>query len=240
VIGATGGSGTRVFARLARLGGLFIGTKLNSSEDAIDFGEYSDCWINAFILRDQHPRDAVTDAMADDLRSLLVTHVADRPPSVPWGWKEPRSIFLLPFFAAVLPPLRFLHVVRDGRDIAFSENQNQPRKHGRAFLGESARNLPPPLRAMALWTRLNLAAADYGENKLGDRYLRVRLEDLCREPDQTTAQVLEFFGLDGDATSLAATEVSPPGGLGRWRGEERDLVSELGRIGGEALARFGY
>lgn len=46
LIGATSGSGTRVFARIVRRAGLFIGTNLNVSEDAVDFGAYSDSWIN--------------------------------------------------------------------------------------------------------------------------------------------------------------------------------------------------
>ena len=68
--------------------------------------------------------------MLDDLGVLLVEHCATLEPGRPWGWKEPRSIYLLPFFHQQLPALRFLHVVRDGRDMALSANQNQLRKHG--------------------------------------------------------------------------------------------------------------
>ena len=39
-IGATGGSGTRVVARIVREGGMFTGTDLNAYEDALPFGEY--------------------------------------------------------------------------------------------------------------------------------------------------------------------------------------------------------
>jgi hypothetical protein len=49
LVGATGGSGTRVFARIVRRAGLFIGTNLNVSEDAVDLGAYSDRWINTFM-----------------------------------------------------------------------------------------------------------------------------------------------------------------------------------------------
>ncbi|BCW93430.1 MAG: hypothetical protein KatS3mg007_1324 [Thermoanaerobaculum sp.] len=57
-----------------------------------------------------------------------------------WGWKEPRSIYLLPFWNELMPSLRFIHVIRDGRDMAFSANQNQLRKHGKCILGESLDN----------------------------------------------------------------------------------------------------
>ena len=49
VIGATGGSGTRVVARILRDAGLFTGTELNESEDAWKLGDYSDRWINGYL-----------------------------------------------------------------------------------------------------------------------------------------------------------------------------------------------
>ena len=75
---------------------------------------------------------------AAELRALVARQHAEAD-GRPWGWKEPRSVYLLPFLAAELPGLRFLHVVRDGRDMAFSENQVQLRKHGDAVLGRERR-----------------------------------------------------------------------------------------------------
>ena len=43
-----------------------------------------------------------------------------------WGWKSPRSIYYLPYYKAVLgDAFRFIHVVRDGRDVALGDNQMQ-------------------------------------------------------------------------------------------------------------------
>ena len=43
-----------------------------------------------------------------------------------WGWKGPRSIYFLPFYQAVFGDnFRFLHVLRDGRDVAYGDNQMQ-------------------------------------------------------------------------------------------------------------------
>ena len=55
--------------------------------------------------------------------------VLGTPPNVPvsqairYGFKAPVAMTLLPFWQALEPKLKFLHVVRDGRDIAFSANQ---------------------------------------------------------------------------------------------------------------------
>ena len=50
--------------------------------------------------------------------------------------KNPRSMFLLPFFDSYFPALKFIHIVRDGRDMAYSKNQNQLHKHGSTLLDQ--------------------------------------------------------------------------------------------------------
>jgi len=242
VIGATGGSGTRVFARIVRRGGLFIGTNLNASEDAVDLGAYSDRWINTFMDRRALPlRPGVEGDMRRDLDAVLARHLAPLAGAPrPWGWKEPRCIYLLPFFHERFAALRVLHVLRDGRDMAYSPNQNQLTKHGPTLLRKAETAWPQPVRSAALWSRINLRTADYGERHLAGRYLRVRLEDLCAEPVPTIAQVLEFFDLRGDAAEIARQEVTVPESLGRWRAHDAETLAVLHGVAGEALARFGY
>jgi hypothetical protein len=244
VIGATGGSGTRVVARIVRYGGLFIGTQLNQSEDAVEFGDFSDRWINTFIGQGNRPLAAPAPAethMLLELHGLLERHLSTLDSSArAWGWKEPRSIFLLRFFARQLPQLKFLHVVRDGRDMAFSTNQNQLLKHGAALLGDTECESSPPVRSMALWSRLNMLAADFGEQQLGARYMRIRFEDLCAQPVPTIGRVFDFFSLAGDVEHIAQLELRPPDSLARWRTQPEDVLRELHRVGGLALRRFGY
>ena len=238
MIGATGGSGTRVVARILREAGLFTGTELNESEDAWKLGDYSDRWIDIYL---SHRAGAlpveVEQAMLDDLGSLLLEHCAPLEPGRPWGWKEPRSIYLLPFLDRHLPSLRFLHVVRDGRDMALSANQNQLRKHGDAAAIPA--DLSPPERSIALWSWVNLTAARYGEEHLRHRYLRIRFEDLCARPVDVATRILEFFELAGDP-AVASRAVVAPTSLGRWRAEPPATIAALEEQGGAALVTLGY
>lgn len=243
IIGATGGSGTRVVAGIIRHGGMFIGTNLNASGDAIEFGGYSDRWINAFMAgqwRLPPPLDTQTE-MIQDLNDVLERHLSPLGTAArPWGWKEPRSIYMLPFFHSQFPRLKFLHVVRDGRDMAYSPNQNQLIRHGSTLLGPTEENWSQPWRSIALWGRINLLAADYGETHLRGQYMRIRFEDLCAAPVPTICRVLEFFGLQSDAEDIAGLEVRSPTSIGRWRTQDRKTVAGLHRIGGPALLRFEY
>ncbi len=240
VVGATGGSGTRVVARIVRDAGMYIGTDLNKSEDSLRFASFSDRWISDYLVAGDG-RSALEESIVPDFESVLSEHLVDLPAAAAaWGWKEPRSIYLVDFFHRRAPSLRFLHFIRDGRDMAFSDNQQQLQKHGRAVFPDGWPSWRRPIRSIGLWNRVNLAAARFGEDVLGDHYLLVRFEDLCGEPATTVRRILEFFDLEGDADEIAASEVRPPGSLGRWKDEGKRLVGALEREAAEGLARFGY
>jgi hypothetical protein len=239
ITGATGGSGTRVVARIVRTAGLYTGEKLNPYEDAVELGFYSDRWIDRYLAGQRSPN--LHEQMAADLRSVLQDHTSTVPEDArAWGWKEPRSIYLLRFWHETMPSLRFLHFVRDGRDMAVSENQNQLKKHGDAVLGDELRRAKTPVRSIALWNRVNQAAADYGEEDLGARYLRVRFEDLCAGPVGAVQRIYGFFGLEGDVEAIPRAEVRPPDTLGRWKLRPKRVIEELNRTAEPTLRRFGY
>jgi len=216
---------------------------LNESEDALDLASFLDRWINDYRKRER-ASSVLETKMRAHLSEVLERHCAPlarrdgEPPR--WGWKEPRSIYLLPFFQRRFPQMKFLHVIRDGRDIAYSTNQNQLRKHGRAVLAWRERLRRRPLRSATLWSRINMATADYGEREMGARYMQMRFEDLCAAPEESVRRVLNFFELEGDAARIARDEVKAPASLGRWQKQRPDEIAEAHRIAHAALRRFGY
>jgi hypothetical protein len=191
--------------------------------------EFYDRWINRWLT------EPPQEEMRVEFEQLLRDHLGETNPDRRWGWKEPRSIYLLAFLDAQLPSLRFLHLVRDGRDMAFSANQNQLRKHADAALGEGE---PSPQRSIELWAWANAMATRHGE-RMGERYLRIRYEDLCREPDSVIRQMLLFFDLDCDPRACREL-VNPSKSLGRWRSQDPSVIAELEQIAGPTLTEFGY
>lgn len=244
IIGATGGSGTRVVARIVQMGGMFIGTNLNVAEDAIDIALYVDCWINIFMAhRESSIPPAIETKMNQELNAVLARHLAclDANRSTQhWGWKVPRSIFLLPFFHSQFPKMKFLHLVRDGRDMAFSANQYQLIKYGKTLLTPLERDFIQPLQSIALWSRLNLLTAEYGEQHMPDQYLRIRFEDLCFEPVYTINRIFNFLCLTGDIEKIAQSQVSPPPSIERWRSQNKIIIQLIDKLGRQALQKFGY
>lgn len=96
-------------------------------------------------------------------------------------------MLLVPFFEEAWGKAKFLHVVRDGRDIAFSGNQTPVSKFFEDTFptGSRARGLrDPPLQAIAMWNTWNVGLYDWAAERekrgaaAGMDYLLLHTEDL--------------------------------------------------------------
>jgi len=152
-------------------------------------------------------------------------------------------MYVPPIIAAACPGMRFLHLVRDGRDMALSDNQNQPNKHYEALFGE-AYGAATPEFAIKLWARANSQVADWGERELGSRYMRIRFEDLCAAPGKVLAGALINGGIEpalaGRGGAGAEGVIRTPSSVGRWRSLPEDEARALTEKATDALERFGY
>lgn len=244
VVGGTGGSGTRVVRAVLARAGAFMGARLNEAGDAMDFEPFLDEFINP-VLAVTRSLDYAIDGLPAPLRGSALRRFdeaaaryrGERPAGLRWGWKNPRSMYVLPLIHARFPALTFVHVVRDGRDMALSRNRNQLRKHYEALFGEAASE-SDDRAALRLWSRTNREAADWAERVLGARYLRVRFEDLCRDPGNECAALARRLRLPVDAGDVLAAIVNPPPTIGRWRAATTAELAEPPAM--TALAAFGY
>jgi len=197
ILGAIGGSGTRIVARIVQHADIYMGKNLNESVDAIEFVNFYDSWINRYVESAFYPlTKSETANLREEFLACIERHRAPmKDTDAIWGWKEPRSIYFLPFFNDIYSNMKFIHIIRDGRDMAFSENKNQLLKHGKAVMGEKHHSLPQPVGAAILWNTVNLAAANFSQQHLKDRYLQILFEELCSNPKGTIdrEQSIGFF-----------------------------------------------
>jgi len=241
-IGGTGGSGTRVFARIAEAAGLFMGAHLSARYDADGMVRYVDRWKDAIHL----DRVAVSlpQQMDRDLEAALIWHRRGMVnPQSPWGAKHPRLMYFLPHLHTRFPLLKFIHVVRDGRDMAFSQNQFQLETLGELYSPDLRSRLagaPKPVRSIAFWSQANLTIAHLGRQLLGPQYLRVRFEDVCATPTPVIRQVFDFLGTGSPNLEMALASVDASQSIGRWRSQPSVILEQLHREGEAGLREFGY
>lgn len=239
-VGATGGSGTRIVARMLHQAGVFLGSDLNEAWDSLPWSTFYRRWIPVYHGWSGQRMTALQRSRMDRAcKAAAIRHrAAMGRPSDPWAVKNPRCIYLLAYLAEMWPGMRFVHVVRDGRDMAFSANQSQVACYYEHVVG-TRDNPPMPVRAIRLWNRINLEAHQVGGRLLADRYLCVRLEDLCRDSLRTAQSLFRFIAVPSEPTAAAAL-VTPPPTLQRWRQQEPSLVEQVAAAGQPALRQFGY
>jgi hypothetical protein len=229
-----------------------MGTRLTQARDSEDLIHFFEKWINRYVSHTGWLEAAVTGRaiqadppsaeMEQDFAQAIDGHRAGlSDKSAPWGWKGPRGMYVLPFLNQRYPEMRAVHLIRDGRDMAYSKNQHELR-HSEAALDGNFRSLPEPVHSMMIWSRLNLATARYGETCMPERYLRVKFEDLCSDPASTVCRILEFFGsgaVNEDVREIADA-INPPLTSHRWRARDARELKPVLDEGAAALQHFGY
>jgi hypothetical protein len=195
-------------------------------------------------------------------RAPFVVHAAARN-KPRWGDKTPAYVTKMPRIQRAIPEATFVHVLRDGRDVAMS------------WAGVSW-GVHDPAEAARRWVRRITVARRHVRRLRAGSYLELRYEDMVAEPEGTLRSVAEHIELPWDAAMLdyhreAKERMAPAmrelhSRYGRTiTAEERErqhaLVSEPPRadrvsrwreempeadrrafeaIGGELLAELGY
>lgn len=151
-----------------------------------------------------------TNARADAVRAFYRLY-ARRFGKPRWGEKTPAYGLHLEDIARLLPEAHFIHIIRDGRDVALSVR-------GLHFApGESMEEIADD------WCRRIETTRAQGSR--GPRYLEVRYEDLVKEAEATLRQVCAFVDLPFDPAQLAYHLRAP-----RRLEEHRDRRSPDGRL----------
>lgn len=108
------------------------------------------------------------------------------------------------------PDARFIHLVRDGRDVAFA--QVQAGKAGNMWHG-----IADWVDAEILWDRMS--------HKLPlDRQFTLKYESLVGEPNYELHRICQFLGIAYDPAMLERTSPPPREDIGRWR---KTAITEL-------------
>lgn len=160
-----------------------------------------------------------------------------------WGDNTPRYVSLIPELDRGFPDARYIHVVRDPRDVVRSALDVW-------FGGNTA------LTAAGEWME-RVGAGLAAGHLVGDRLLVLRFEDLLREPEPTMARVAQFLEVDdrfrpndtgGDAAAVAGQEhlkrvgqPLDPSVIGQYRkGLDVRQIRDVEQLCQPFLRAFGY
>jgi hypothetical protein len=131
-----------------------------------------------------------------------------------WGWKEPNTHVVLAELARAIPTVRYVHVVRHGLDVAFSDNQHQLRRWGLLY-GVPEDLAPSEERSARFWLAANERALVIGREELQGRFHVVDFDLMCSRPEQEVSALLDFIHESQDHARALASLVQPPSSIGR-------------------------
>ena len=174
--------------------------------------------------------------------------------AVSWGFKAPASILLLPFFRDQLPAMKVLHIVRDGRDVALSENHSPVQKFYEYFYVDAAerhkalleqeefgKDARTNIKAMQLWNDWNKQVYEYGVRYSDGVKLDVlvmRTEDLMHYPLESVALLADFVGSSKSSQQLFCLSRMSGNDLGQSLLDPFEDRHEAGDVGDEINLRF--
>ncbi|MFY9560070.1 MAG: sulfotransferase [Terriglobales bacterium] len=167
-----------------------------------------------------------------------------------WAVWGPDNLLYIPTIKRQIPDALFIHVVRDGRDVALALDRKE-------FIRPFPWDRDYRLLASALhWMWKVRTGRAYGQS-IGADYLEVRFEDLVLNPPETLARIGAFIGQPLDYEKIRCAEIgavrrpntsfteeleskgfSP---VERWKRQlSRDQVARLEDLIGELLVELGY
>jgi hypothetical protein len=178
--------------------------------------------------------------------------------------KNPENCFVVPFLARTFPDARFVHIIRDGRDVAASHAEKPwlaagsagsgRRGRGGQAWGPWARWWVEPERAEEFtaasdatrtawsWRRFTEAALAGLATLPADRVLTVRYEDVVQDPQNAAGRIGAFLGHGEPPSRLqAALGRADAGSIGRWRRAfDTQAQADVEREAGNLLRDLGY
>lgn len=128
-----------------------------------------------------------------------------------WGWKEPNTHVFLEALDQRIAGFRYIHIVRDALDMAFSANTWQVKHWGsknRKAKPDDTDNPPLPVRQLRFWTAANHKAIEYGTTHMKDRFMVIGYERFCANPKPHWQQIMRFLDRPTD-TGFPADLISP-------------------------------
>jgi len=104
--------------------------------------------------------------------------------------KSPSHLYAMELIAEIFPEARFIHVLRDGRDVCVSV-----RAAARSWMPDWKRTFGGSMEASAKsWHDAVRRARNDGKN-LGDRFMEIRYETLKADPIAAYKQLFDFCGI---------------------------------------------
>ncbi len=212
-------------------------------------------WLQTKLFRAAHidtdPLLARLDSEchdAGDFLRIFMEQISSAQQATRWADNSPEEMLYMPRIKRAFPNALFVHIIRDGRDVAAS-------LHKQGWI----RPLPGDQRLLAsglYWEWIVRKGRKFGQD-LGPNYIELRFEDLLAQPQATLTRLGQFLDHDLDYARILQAGIGSVGKpntsfpqesnaagfnpVGRWKKNfSASELSQLENLIGPYLQELGY
>lgn len=183
-------------------------------------------------------------------KTMSLMEQEDRPLD-PWGFKHPRTALLLPFWHSSMGrKFKFIHVLRDGKDVIEGDNEKLYNDHCEPYYGRPCdKSLK---QRLDFWADLNREIFEYAmeSSMAADQYLAIRTEDIVAGNYECFKRLATFIGLTDEQMNLLVPRAvdSSRGHMSsyygsKWKDDVKlrtEHVADADAVGSKQLQFWGY
>ena len=186
-----------------------------------------------------------------DVLNCFMANVARKQGKKRWAEQTPAHLLHMENLSRAFPAAKFIHVIRDGRDVALSK-----RKVG--WTGTRSKDPIKQLICAAISWKMAIKYGQIYGKKLGNNYLEVRYEDIICNLDEVLKKIGDFAKIKIDREKIRNSSIGSlrkantafinenmngisSSGMGRWKGALTEKeISILNLVIGDTLFHLGY
>ena len=239
IIMGRGHSGTRIMTRICEKLGINLG-----ATDELKSGDCASLYFTRTIKKvaihdiDCNLTNSRKTWLQNRFNRSAYKYFHNLKPEGMWGWKFPETYLIGPYVRKTFPKARYIHLLRDGRDLAFKNHltDDPNRKLGKVLLDHiNALDDPHHLQAAASWA-CQVSAWDTFANDLPENsVLDLRFEDLVNDPwpeiekiasflkIPITQECRDFVSEEIDTSKAAQHRENPPEKI-------KEVIKEIGPV----------
>lgn len=157
--------------------------------DIVEIPEFKKKRFKGFDIDIDRFIDTLETSSYEDVVRTFYAEWAFQNGNIRWGGKTPDYTLHFEELHELFPDAKFIHIIRDGRDVALSLFQKKwgPKN---SFM------------AAKYWKNRVTAARRYGRNLSSDTYMEMRYESLVQSPSNEFRRLIYFIDYEGDKEAI--------------------------------------
>ncbi len=163
------------------------------------------------------------------VKNMLRKKHADFTKDIGWGWKEPNVHIYIEHINKHFKNMKYIHTMRLGIDMAYSNNQQQFYNWGPYYgieVPDSSKLLPKA--SLNYWIKANQKVIALGEELLGDRFLIINFDEMCFNPQKDIERLISFLDIDRKGIDMDRLSklIKIPKSIGRYNRHDLTIFTD--------------